>query len=114
MENEIKERLTRRAVWVRALFMVFYAIAYAIAELLIWTVAVIQFLFVLITGRVNGQLLRFGNNLTAYVYQIIRFLTFNSEAQPFPFSDWPDEPMDDSLWTEESQAPRPPAAEGDQ
>ena len=113
MENEIKERLTRRSVWVRALFMLFYAIAYGIAEFLLWTVAIIQFLFVLIAGRVNDRLLQFGNNLSAYLYQILRFLTFNSEAQPFPFSDWPDEPIDDNLWADEAHAPQPPKSDED-
>ncbi len=109
MDNEFKERLMRRSVWIRALLMALYAIAYVIAELLVWVVTIIQFLFVLVAGRANEQLLRFGNNLSAYVYQILRFLTFNSEAQPFPFSDWPDEPMDDNLWTQEFHAPQPPA-----
>jgi hypothetical protein len=31
-----------------------------------------------------------GQALATYTYQIIRYLTFNTEERPFPFdSDWP-------------------------
>ena len=115
MDEQIKERLTRRAVWVRALFMVFFVIAFGIAELLVWAVVVIQFFIVLFTGRANGQLLQFGNNLSAYVYRLLRFQTFNTESQPFPFADWPDETVADNPWTGEPDAaeelPDKPAAD---
>ncbi len=112
MKDEMKERLTRRPVWVRALFMVLFAVAfYVIVQLLVGALAIVQFLIVLISGRANKQLLRFGSDLSAYVYQILRFLTFNTEAQPFPFSDWPNESVGDNLWTDESHAPKPPVSE---
>ena len=111
MDEEMKGRLTRRSVWVRAIFMVLFAIAFGIAEILVWAVVVIQFLVVLFTGRANEQLLQFGNNLSAYVYRLLRFQTFNTEAQPFPFSDWPDEPVTDNPWTHDPDAPEDPPDE---
>ena len=104
MNDQIKERLTRRAVWVRALFMVFFAIAYAIAELVVGAVVIVQFLVVLFTGGANERLLRFGNNLSAYVYRILRYQTFNTESQPFPFADWPNEKVADNPWMGEPDA----------
>ncbi len=111
MEDRIKERLARRPVWVRAIFMVFFAIAYGVAELVVWAVVIVQFFFVLFTGRTNEQLLRFGNNLSAYIYRLLKYLTFNSESQPFPFSDWPDEAVAESPWTEEAETAAGPAGE---
>ncbi len=115
MDDRIKERLTRRAVWVRALFMVFFAIAYAVAELVVWAVVVVQFFIVLFTGRANEKLLQFGNNLSAYVWRVFRYQTFNTESQPFPFDDWPEEKVDDNPWTEEpdttEERPEEPARE---
>jgi hypothetical protein len=52
-------------------------------------VVVIQFGFVLITGDRNQKLLDFGASLSKFIYQILQFVTFNSEDKPFPFSDWP-------------------------
>ena len=104
MEEEMKQRLTRRDIWVRAIFMVIFVIAYSIAELLLTLVALVQFFIVLFTGQANRNLLQFGSNLSTYMYQLFRFLTFNSEPQPFPFADWPREELGDNVWL---QAPPP-------
>ena len=31
----------------------------------------------------------FGNRLAAYAYRVIRYLTYNSDAAPFPFAEPP-------------------------
>lgn len=98
MDVELKARLTSGDVWMRALYMIFFAIAYGVAELLIVLTVVFQFLAILFTGSANAPLLRFGRNLSEYVFQIIQFETFNSEAKPFPLSDWPDEEPDGEQW----------------
>jgi len=106
MDKQFKERLTRRSVWLRALYMVLFAIAYAVAELLVTVVVVVQFFFVLFSGSANEPLLRFGNNLSVYIYRLLRFQTFKTESRPFPFADWPDEKVGDNVWLQE-----PPALE---
>ena len=99
MDPITKQRISDRSIWVRALYALFFTIAYAVSETVLTLVIIFQFLAALITGRVNDVLLRFGANLTRYVYQILQFLTFNNETLPFPFSDWPDvEPGNDSPW----------------
>jgi hypothetical protein len=45
---------------------------------------------VLAKGRDNANLRKLGNALGQWIYQGILFLTFNSEAKPFPFDEWPD------------------------
>ncbi|MCZ6710253.1 MAG: DUF4389 domain-containing protein, partial [Gammaproteobacteria bacterium] len=95
MEQEIKQRLTRRDIWMRALFMVFFLIAYSVAEAVVVLLVLFQFVTILVTGDSNRNALRLGNNLSTYVYQILQFQTFNTESRPFPFSDWPDEALED-------------------
>jgi len=90
--------------------MVLFAIAYSIAEFVIVCIAIFQFFAALITGRVNEPLLRFGNNLSTYVYQVFRYQTFNSEVRPFPFTDWPDEPQTENDWLTQPEAAVTPAA----
>ena len=87
MEEKIKQRLGSKDIWIRGLYMVFFAIAYSLAELVIFLVAVFQFVAILLTGRANGNALRLGNNLSTYVYQIFQFQTFNSETRPCPRFD---------------------------
>jgi len=89
MDDQIKENIKNGSIWVRGLFMALFAVIYGIAEIVFTAVAVFQFLFVLISGKRNGQLLSFGSQMATFIYQIVNFQTFNSEEKPFPFSDWP-------------------------
>ncbi|HRQ05775.1 MAG TPA: DUF4389 domain-containing protein [Nitrosomonas halophila] len=91
MKEEIKERLQRTETWMRAFFMLLFVFLQGIVKFLVLMVAVFQFGCVALTGHTNAQLLRLGRQLAAYAYQIISFLTFNTEQRPFPFSAWPSE-----------------------
>jgi hypothetical protein len=103
MEHELKQRLTSRNIWTRALFMVLFAIAYGLVEIILTLLVVVQFFVVLLTARANEPLLKFGTNLGRYVYQIIQFQTFNSEDKPFPFSDWPEDEVSENQWLEDPE-----------
>ena len=105
MDDDTKANLSDRAVWVRVLYMLFFVIAYSIAEFLAAVVAIFQSVCALFTGGVNQTLLAFGRNLTVYVADILSFVTFNSDDLPFPFSDWPDESAEDSPWYEDQAMP---------
>ena len=79
--------------WMRGLFMLLFVFFYHLAVTLLGAVAIIQFAWVLATGRHNPQLTEFGAGLSRFFYQLVRFLTFNSDTKPFPFSDWPRDPL---------------------
>lgn len=91
MDNELKENLKQKKTWLRGLYMLLFAIFYSVAEIVIFVVVVFQFLLALFTGRTNARLVMFGKSLSTYVYQVMLYLTFNSEEMPFPFGDWPAE-----------------------
>jgi hypothetical protein len=110
MEDAMKERLTSRDLWMRALFMILFVIAYGVAELLVTLTVIFQFFTILFTGSANETLLRFGKNLSTYIRQIISFETFNSEDRPWPISDWPDEDLDENRWMGPPPAAPPAAA----
>jgi hypothetical protein len=92
MSDNLKENIRSRATWLRALFMLLYILIFHLAEVVLSAVVVLQLLVAIFTGRPNARLLRFGQSLGTYIYQIVRFLTYNSEDQPFPFGDWPEVP----------------------
>jgi len=89
--EKIKEHLTEHGIWVRALYMALFAVIYSVAKVILVAVVVFQLATKLLTGKVNGQLLGLGKNLSVYIYNILLFLTFNSEEKPYPFGDWPGE-----------------------
>jgi hypothetical protein len=92
MEHEIKQNLRNRTTWWRALYMLLFTVIYGIAEFVIAAVVLFQLLSVLLTGTTNERLLSLGQNLSTYLYQIVLFLSFNSDDHPYPLGDWPDGP----------------------
>ncbi|MEO8158162.1 MAG: DUF4389 domain-containing protein [Betaproteobacteria bacterium] len=90
MENENSvEQAGNETRWVRALYMILFAVLFKAAEFVMWVVVVIQLAITLATGGPNERLQRFGKQLSIYVYSLWMFLTYNTEKKPFPFSDWP-------------------------
>jgi hypothetical protein len=100
MEESTRERLIRGDIWVRALYMVLFAIAFGLTRVIIVFVVIFQFLAVLFTGRANEPLLQFGKNLSVFILEILEFQTFNTELRPFPFSPWPDEEPGGEEWVD--------------
>lgn len=89
-ERPIEENLKSRATWMRALYMVICCALIALASAVGTFVVVFGFLWVLFTGSVNQELRQVGQSIAAYVYEIVRFLTFNTDDKPFPLgNEWP-------------------------
>lgn len=99
MNEDIKKNLFNPNTWLRGLFMLvfiflLYGLLFAVFSngvlmVVVAAVVVFQFGFVLVTGQPNTRLLAFGEALGIYLYQVVRFLTYNSEEKPFPFRSWP-------------------------
>ncbi len=116
MSSDLKQKLTRPSIWLRLVYMIVLAIAFNIAEIVIFAVVVFQFLVTLFTRKPNARMTRFGRNMARYVQQIVAFLTFATEERPFPFSPWPNAPHGKRLAVEEAKpdnsesgAPKPAA-----
>jgi hypothetical protein len=80
---------TNRSVWGRALFMLLFIFLMGVAKFVTLVVVVLQFILVAFTSQTNNNLVRFGKSLSVYQYQILLFLTYNSEELPYPVSEWP-------------------------
>ncbi len=98
VDNHVQERLKNPTMWTRALHMLVFVIAYGLAISIVIVIMLYQLVSVILTGGVNEMLLRLGNNLSTYLHQIFRFLTFNTDTAPFPFAPWPDEPAEANPW----------------
>lgn len=69
-------------------FIVFYFISYVVWGLSI-AISIFQFFWALFLKEPNHYLLDFSKSLNRYLYDIVRFISFNTEIKPFPFSPWP-------------------------
>lgn len=88
MTDQTQDNLTDKATWLRLLYIVLFAIAFKIAALLIAIIMVVQFFTVLFTKSPNARLQGFGGDLGAYICDIARYLTFQTDHMPYPISDW--------------------------
>jgi cytoskeletal protein RodZ len=94
--GQLEQNLKRRSTWVRLVFMLILIAIYAITRIVFGAVIVFQFLWVLFTAETNKQLTELGQSLATYTYQIMRYLSFNTEDKPFPFdAEWPSGSTDD-------------------
>ena len=98
MEDKTRRNMTSSDIWSRAPYMVLFAIAFGVAKIITILLVLFQFIAILVNGRANEQLLRFGRNLSYYVLEMLEFQTFNTELRPFPFSPWPDEEPGGDVW----------------
>ena len=89
MSDEFKQNIKDHGTWMRGLNIILFTIIYSVTEIVIALVVVFQFLSVLLTRQTNDKLLELGMNLSTYIYQILSYVTFNSNERPFPFSDFP-------------------------
>ena len=91
MDEDLKQNLTATDTWVRGFFMVLFVIIYGIAEAVLYLIVIFQFFHTLLTRKPNNSVLDFSENLCAYLYEILLYISFNSHELPFPFADWPNE-----------------------
>ena len=90
MNNDTESYKDRR-VWLRGLYMLIFMFFLGLVKFVAFVVIVFQFLTVLFTAETNKKLLMFGKSLSIYQYQIMMFLTYNSEEHPFPMGEWPEQ-----------------------
>ena len=83
----IEKNIKSPSTWLRLLFMLVYFVLGEIAGLVLLVVVVLGFFWVLFTGDKNRQLQQAGQVIAGYIYEIIRYLTFNTDDKPFPFGN---------------------------
>lgn len=87
--KEIEQNLKDKSNWARLVFMVLFAIAYSVAEVVFFALVIFQFLAKAVTGSLNEKVSTFSASLIVYIKQILDFLSYADETRPFPLSDWP-------------------------
>lgn len=94
MNEETENTTLDRQKWVRLLYMMLFWGTLYMAKLITAVVVVIQVILRLF-NQPNENLRRFGQKLALYTYQLIRYLTYNTEYKPFPFGEWPNLEFED-------------------
>ena len=88
--SPMEENLKSKSTWVRGLFICIFAALVWLASLAGAFVVVLGFFWKLFTGEINDQLRQAGQGIASYIYQAVRYMTFNTDTKPFPFGEsWP-------------------------
>lgn len=88
--GKLENNLKSRATWMRLLFMALFGLFISFAGMIGTVIVVLGFFWVLFTGEVNRELRQIGQAIASYMYEVVRYLTFNTDDKPFPFGgDWP-------------------------
>ncbi|MBM4284899.1 MAG: DUF4389 domain-containing protein [Deltaproteobacteria bacterium] len=80
---------SRTRIAVRLLYTVLFLIVFGVVHFLINLTVLFQYILLFITQSPSEPVRRFANQLTAYAYRLMRYLTLNDNDRPFPFSDFP-------------------------
>ncbi len=88
--NPIEENLKSRATWLRLAFMLISVMLLSVTSVVGSLIVILGFFWLLFTGEINRQMQQVGQSIAAYIYELIRYLTFNTEEKPFPMGGkWP-------------------------
>ena len=88
-ESDERTNPEEQGIWFRGLYMLLFVVIYGVAEIVVLAVTLLQFGWVVATKEHNPRLERFGESLSEFIRDVIRYWTFCSEDKPFPFSEWP-------------------------
>jgi D-alanyl-lipoteichoic acid acyltransferase DltB (MBOAT superfamily) len=83
--------VSRSQVLMRLLYTVLFLFVMGIVFMVIKLSIVFQYILLLITLKHSEPVRRFTNQLAAYGYRVLRYLTLNDNARPFPFTEFPQE-----------------------
>ena len=76
----------RKEAWFRIIVLIVTGIILNVWKILIGVLAVIHWVIVVIGGKRNKDLAEFSEYWNTEVYKFIRYITFESNIRPFPFS----------------------------
>ncbi len=71
-----------------ALLMLVLGVLFYVAQIVLWTCAVLQLLWMMLARQRNAVLAEFGRGLANWMAIAAQFLTGASDLKPFPWSSW--------------------------
>lgn len=81
---EQKDPLLLRIVYTVLFYCIFY-----LAEMAIAVIAIIQTIFVALSGAPQPDIRNFSAQLAIYLQQVVAYMTWASDKKPYPFVEWP-------------------------
>ncbi|UPT77696.1 DUF4389 domain-containing protein [Sulfurovum sp. XGS-02] len=74
----------------RAVYILLYLIIGRFISMVLFVVAITQFIYTWLSGEPNEKILEFTEGLSEYAKQLVSYVGLNTDEKPWPFGDWPD------------------------
>ena len=78
--------------FVRLIYALGFGILAYFVLMVLFVLAVVQFVVLAINGRINEELRAFCQNLVQYLWELVAYITFVRDEQPFPIGPFPRRP----------------------
>ncbi|MGA2404121.1 MAG: DUF4389 domain-containing protein [Syntrophobacteraceae bacterium] len=91
MDTMSQGGIPRGKILIRLIFTLICLVILSIMHFIIQMTTLIQYIVLLITRSYSEPLRSFSNKAAVYVYRLIRYVTLNENARPFPFAEFPKE-----------------------
>lgn len=75
---------------VRALYILLYLIIGRFISMVLFVIAITQYIYSWLTGEPNEKILYFSEGLAEYTKQLVSYVGFNTDEKPWPVGEWPD------------------------
>ncbi len=73
----------------RALYTILYLIIGRLISMVLFVIAITQFIYTWVSGEPNDKILQFSERLAEYTKQLVAYVSFNTDEKPWPVGDWP-------------------------
>ena len=74
----------------RALFILLYLINIRLISMVLFVIAITQYIYSWLTGEPNDKIMYFTEGLGEYSKQLVSYVGFNTDDKPWPVGEWPD------------------------
>lgn len=88
--EEIETNGRKRSGFVRVLYTLLYLVIGRFISMVLFVIAITQFIYIWLTGEPNDKILHFTEDLAEYSKQLVSYVGFNTDEKPWPVGDWPD------------------------
>lgn len=90
MEDEFETTEREKPGVSRALFTILYLIIIRLISMVLFVIAITQYIYSWLAGEPNDKILYFTESLAEYSRQLVSYVGFNTDERPWPVGEWPE------------------------
>ncbi len=85
----VKAEGSRTGILLRLLYTLLFLVVFEVLRFIVQLIVLVQYVLLLVTTKPNEKLRSFSNKVSVYAYRVLRYVTLNENARPYPFAEFP-------------------------